>query len=50
MAITTNEYKRCHLVKMDGRVDSHTGDELHRVFKALNDEGNFKIVFDQKFG
>lgn len=46
MAITTNEYKRCHLVKMDGRVDSHTGDELHRVFKALNDEGNFKIVFD----
>lgn len=46
MAITTTEYKRCHLVKMDGRIDSASGDELHKVFKSLNEKGNYKIVFD----
>ena len=46
MAITTTEYKRCHLVKMDGRIDSASGDELNKVFKSLNEKGNYKIVFD----
>ena len=46
MAITTTEYKRCHLVKMDGRIDSATGDELHKVLKSLNEKGFYKIVFD----
>ena len=48
MSISTTEYKRCHLVKMDGRIDSSTGDELHKVFKSVNDNGNYKIVFDME--
>ena len=48
MAISTTEYKRCHLVKMDGRIDSTSGDELHKVFKSVNDNGNYKIVFDME--
>ena len=46
MAITTSEFKRCALVKMDGRIDSSTGDDLNAVFQSLNEAGNFKIVFD----
>ena len=46
MSITTTEYKRCHLVKMDGRIDSSNGDELLKVFQVLNDKGHYKIVFD----
>ncbi len=46
MTITTTEYKRCHLVKMVGRVDSATGDDLHKVFMSLSENGHFKIVFD----
>lgn len=48
MSISTTEYKRCHLVKMDGRIDSSTGDELHKVFKSVNDNGNYKVVFDME--
>jgi anti-sigma B factor antagonist len=33
---------------MDGRIDSSTGDELHRVFNSVNDNGNYKIVFDME--
>lgn len=46
MAITTSEFKRCALVKMDGRIDSSTGDDLNAVFESLNEAGKFKIVFD----
>lgn len=46
MAITTTEYKRCHVVTMEGRIDSGTGDDLHKALLALTDAGNFKIVFD----
>ena len=46
MAITTTEFKRCYLVKMDGRIDSNTGDALLKVFNSLNENDHYKIVFD----
>jgi anti-sigma B factor antagonist len=33
---------------MAGRIDSSNGDELHKVFKSLNDDGHFKLVFDME--
>jgi len=46
MAIETTEYKRCSLVKMDGRVDSNTGDSLMDAFNTVQENGVYKIVFD----
>ena len=46
MAIETTEYKRCSMVKMDGRVDSNTGDSLMEALKKVQDKGVYKIVFD----
>lgn len=46
MTITTTEYKRCHVVKMEGRIDSQTGDGLHKALLALTDAGHYKLVFD----
>jgi anti-sigma B factor antagonist len=46
MSISTTEFKRCQVVKMEGRVDSSTGDELHNTFKALSEAGHHKVVFD----
>lgn len=46
MTITTTDYKRCSLVKMDGRIDSATGDFLMKSFEELQEKGQFKIVFD----
>ena len=46
MSIMTTEFKRCQLVKMEGRIDSNTGDDLHKVFNSLNENNHFKIVFD----
>jgi anti-sigma B factor antagonist len=46
MTISTTEFKRCQVVKMEGRVDSSTGDDLHKVFMSLNEAGHYKVVFD----
>jgi anti-sigma B factor antagonist len=46
MAITTTDYKHCSMVKMDGRVDSNTGDDLLAAFEKVQGDGVFKIVFD----
>jgi anti-sigma B factor antagonist len=46
MTITTEEYKRCDLVRKVGRVDSSNADELHQALKAINELGRYKIVFD----
>jgi anti-sigma B factor antagonist len=46
MAITITDYKHCTMVKMDGRIDSNTGDSLMEAFQKVQDTGNFKIVFD----
>ena len=44
--VSTNQFKRCDLVKANGRVDSHTAPELADAFDAINEAGRFKIVFD----
>lgn len=46
MAISTTNYKHCTLVKMDGRVDSETGDSLMKAFEKIQEEGVYKLVFD----
>ena len=46
MDITTTRFKRCDLVKASGRVNSQTAPQLAEVFKGLQDESRFKIVFD----
>ena len=43
---TTNQFKRCDLVRATGRVDSHTAAQLADAFDAINEAGRFKIVFD----
>jgi anti-sigma B factor antagonist len=48
MTIKTTEFKRCYLVKMEGRLDSNTSDGLHEAFKSLNDKKHFKLVFDME--
>lgn len=46
MEITTKHLKRCDLVKATGRIDTNTSPQLAETFKAINDAGRFKIVFD----
>jgi len=46
MDISTSEYNRCEVVKMDGRLDSSNGDDLHNVFKSVIAKGTKNIVFD----
>ena len=46
MTISTMEYKHCTMVKMDGRIDSNTGDSLMEAFQKVQDAGIYKIVFD----
>jgi anti-sigma B factor antagonist len=46
LEITTDQFKRCDLVKVAGRIDSHTAPQLADVFNAINEAGRFKIVFD----
>ena len=48
MTATTTEYKRCHLVKMSGRIDSSNSDDLLKVFESIADQGIYKIVFDME--
>lgn len=46
MRVTTSQLKRCDLVKVSGRIDSSSAPQLAKTFKAINDAGRFKIVFD----
>ena len=46
MDATITEFKRCSLVKVDGRVDSSNAHEFHELLKGINDRGSFKIVLD----
>jgi anti-sigma B factor antagonist len=46
MEITQKQYKHCDLVQVTGRVDSQTSPQLADVFKAITDDGRFKIVLD----
>jgi anti-sigma B factor antagonist len=46
MELTTLQYKRCDVVKADGRVDGSTAPRLEEAFNALTENGRYKIVFD----
>jgi len=46
MEITTQQFKRCDLVKASGRIDAYTASELEEAFAAIMEAGRFRIVFD----
>ena len=46
MEITTNRYKRCDLVTVNGRIDSYTAPQLEEVLKSLTNSGRYKIILD----
>jgi anti-sigma B factor antagonist len=46
MNITSTQYKRCDLVKMVGRIDSDTAQDLKDAFKSITDASRFRIAFD----
>jgi anti-sigma B factor antagonist len=46
MEITTKEFKHCHLVAVEGRVDSSTAPQFGQKLDAIIADGMFKIVID----
>lgn len=46
MEITTTSYKRCDVVKTDGRIDSYTAPDLEEVLNSLTSLGKYKLIFD----
>jgi len=48
MDINTTSYKRCDLVKADGRVDSQSAPVLKETFDEIIESGKSGIVFDME--
>ncbi len=46
MEITSQRYKHCDVLKIDGKVDSYTAPDLTKAIEDLNNESRFKIVLD----
>ena len=46
MEITTSEFKRCSVLKTNGRVDGSNASELREAFRKLTEAGIYNIVFD----
>jgi len=46
MEVTTTQYKRCDLVKVNGRVDSATATQLNEALEAITNDGRYRIVLD----
>ena len=46
MEVTTEQFKRCDLVKATGRIDSKTAPQLANAFESITEANRFKIVFD----
>ena len=46
MDITTTQYNRCDLIKMNGRIDTYTAPKLQEAMDAVLDSGKHNIVFD----
>jgi anti-sigma B factor antagonist len=46
MEITSQRFKHCDLLNVQGKVDSYTAPDLTKAIEALNDENRFKIVLD----
>ena len=46
MEITSQRFKHCDLLNVEGKVDSYTAPDLTKAIEALNTESRFKIVLD----
>jgi anti-sigma B factor antagonist len=46
MDIAITNFKRCDVVKANGRIDSYTSPDLEKAFNEITEAGKFKIVFD----
>ena len=46
MEITSQRFKHCDLLNVEGKVDSYTAPDLTKAIEALNGESRFKIVLD----
>ncbi len=46
MELTTEQLKRCDLVKAAGRIDSQSAPQLAEALNAITEAGRFKIAFD----
>ncbi len=46
MNIETNEFKRCTVIKTDGRIDGSNAPMLAQALKAITSKGINNIVFD----
>lgn len=46
MEITHTEYKRCDLLKVNGRLDSSTAPKLTDALNAVTDDGRYRIIID----
>jgi anti-sigma B factor antagonist len=46
MDVTTQQFKRCDVVKASGRVDHATAPQLEAAFNEILEAGRFTIVFD----
>jgi len=46
LAVSTNQYRRCDLISLNGRVDSDTAGQLREAFEAITEAGRFKIVLN----
>ena len=44
--ITTQELRRCDVVRGKGRIDSATVNDLKSAFETITEAGRFKIVFN----
>jgi anti-sigma B factor antagonist len=46
MEVTTQQFKRCDVVKASGRIDAATAPQLEAAFNTVTEAGRFNIVFD----
>jgi anti-sigma B factor antagonist len=46
MDVIITQYKRCDVVKAEGRVDSFTAPDLEKGLNSILERERFKIVFD----
>ncbi len=46
MEITTQQYKHCDMLSIQGKVDSFTAPDLTKAIEALNSEGRYKLILN----
>ncbi len=46
MEITSQQFKRCDVVKVGGRIDGQTAPQLSAALKEIVEAGRFRLVLD----